>query len=215
MRREKVGCIICAYNEENRIKNVLRVVLSSKSIQEVLVVDDGSLDNTTEVALNCGAGVLVIPKNRGKGAALQKGLQNLKADIYILLDADLLHLKKEHLEALIKPIKNGIDMSVGQTVNNRKRVDLAQKYFSMLNGQRALSKKLVESLPDLSHSRYGVEIVLSNFSDRNGFKTEKVLLAGLSQVLKEEKELGKWKGFLSRLKMYREIIVTIFGIKFS
>jgi glycosyltransferase involved in cell wall biosynthesis len=83
--------IIPAYNEENAIKSVVQCALK---YTDVLVVDDGSNDNTYNLAKNAGAKVIKHEKNKGKGAAIKSGLNealNYDYDILILLDGDGQH----------------------------------------------------------------------------------------------------------------------------
>ncbi len=83
--------LIPAYNEEDAIENVVRCALK---YSDVLVVDDGSTDNTYDLAKNAGAEVIKHEKNMGKGAAIKSGLKNslnVNYDVLIVLDGDGQH----------------------------------------------------------------------------------------------------------------------------
>lgn len=83
--------IIPAYNEVNTIK---KVVMGSLKYSDVLVVDDGSQDGTTDLALKTGARVIKHANNMGKGAAIRTGLNeslNNDYEIMVLIDADCQH----------------------------------------------------------------------------------------------------------------------------
>ena len=88
-------CVIPAFNEENRIGNV--VYKCKKFVDCVIVVDDGSNDNTFDEAKNQGATVLGIKKNKGKGYALRYGCDYACKfyDIVVIIDADLQHLPED------------------------------------------------------------------------------------------------------------------------
>jgi glycosyltransferase involved in cell wall biosynthesis len=109
-----VYCIIPAWNEEKTIENVVRE--AKKKTDEVVVVDDGSLDRTAELASKSGAVVLRHIINRGQGAALETGnsyARNQNAEIVVHFDADGQFLPDE-IPDMIEPIASGrADMVFG------------------------------------------------------------------------------------------------------
>lgn len=99
--------VIAAYHEETRLPQVLDSVLPH--VDEIVVVDDGSMDRTAEVAARSNVWVLRHPLNRGQGAALRTGTKaalELGADIIIHLDADGQH-DPLYIQAVIAPIQAG------------------------------------------------------------------------------------------------------------
>ncbi len=101
----KVTAIIPAYNEELAIGSV--IITTKKNVDHVIVVDDGSTDQTAEIAELAGAEVIKHKKNLGKGAALKTGFDAVKkTDIIVTLDGDGQHNPNE-IPKLIKPIENG------------------------------------------------------------------------------------------------------------
>jgi len=103
----KISCVIPAYNEAKKINLVIEKVLPL--VDELIVVDDCSKDNTYELIKATRAIALRHPINRGQGAALQTGdeyaLTN-GADIVVHFDADD-QFKAEEIPSLIAPIVNG------------------------------------------------------------------------------------------------------------
>ena len=85
----KVAAVVPAHNEEATISEVLMVLLNSKELDEVIVVDDGSTDKTAEVSEATGAKVIRLPKKEGKGNAMREGVKRTKAEIIVFCDADL------------------------------------------------------------------------------------------------------------------------------
>ncbi len=204
--------IVPAYNEAPRIARVLQVILSSPHIEHVVVVDDGSSDQTGEAAEGFPVTLLQWKQNKGKGAALQAGLDHVRdARRYLFLDADLVNLRHEHIEALLAPLEDpAVAMAIGVfRAGSKGHVNLAQRYFSLLNGQMALSRGFVEKLPDLSWSRFGVEILLTRFAQLTQQTVVYPELQGITHVTKEEK-LGIVRGFCYRLQMYRECLYSLF-----
>ena len=102
-----VSVIIPAFNEEKTVAHVVSVVKSLPYIGEVVVVDDGSMDQTSKFAEEAGAKVIYHMKNRGKGAAIKTGFKNSKGDIVVFLDADLKNLTQAQVRNIVDPILNG------------------------------------------------------------------------------------------------------------
>lgn len=101
----KITAILPAYNEELCISSI--ILCSKKYADKVIVVDDGSTDNTAKIAKLAGAEVISHSSNRGKGAALKTGFEAAKeSEIIVTLDSDGQHNPKE-IPKLIAPIING------------------------------------------------------------------------------------------------------------
>ncbi|MGI6318531.1 MAG: glycosyltransferase family 2 protein [Firmicutes bacterium] len=198
--------IIPAYNEEKTIGHVLAVLKNTPLINKIIVVSDGSTDNTVQVAKSYEVEVIELTENRGKGGALKAGLDNNKADVVLFLDADLIGLTPKHVHSLLEPVINDqADMTIGIFDKGRIATDLAQKMAPYLSGQRALKFPLLEQISDLDVARFGVELALNRFMETSGIRVQEVLLHDMSHVMKEEK-FGVWKGMAARMKMYWEII---------
>jgi glycosyltransferase involved in cell wall biosynthesis len=91
-----------AYNEGGRIAAVLSVVANHPLVDEVIVIDDGSTDDTANVAaLFDSVRVIVSERNHGKSGAVIEGLKAAHGTILLLLDADLRGLTHENLTDLI------------------------------------------------------------------------------------------------------------------
>jgi glycosyltransferase involved in cell wall biosynthesis len=202
----EIVTIIPAYNEEKTIGNVLSVLKQVNEIARIIVVSDGSTDETVDVAKSFGVEVVELEENIGKGGAMKAGVERTLADIVLFLDADLIGLTPSHVLSLLKPvIKNEAEMSIGIFEKGRIATDLAQKMAPFLSGQRAIRRALLDQVCDMEIARFGVEVALHHFVENNNIKVKEVLLTDMSHVMKEEK-LGVWKGMAARMKMYWEII---------
>ncbi|MBR6023805.1 MAG: glycosyltransferase [Methanobrevibacter sp.] len=104
---QKVSVIIPAYNEENTVAIVVDVIKKVPCVDEVIVVDDGSSDNTAQEATKAGAIVISHEVNKGKGEALYTGYKNAECDIIAFIDADIHNLTSNKVESMIKPILTG------------------------------------------------------------------------------------------------------------
>ncbi len=196
--------LIPAYNEEKTVGAVVEA--ARRAGFPVVVADDGSRDRTAEVAERAGARVVRLGKNRGKGAAYAAGLKAVKSPYVILLDADLVGLKPEHLRALLAPVAAGrAEMAVGVFRGGRLLTDLGNRLTPQLSGQRALATERLREVPGLAGARYDVELLLTRTAKERGWRVVYLPLSGLSQVMKEEKR-GLLRGLLHRARMYLEVL---------
>ena len=109
----KVMAALPAFNEEKYIGSV--VLRTRQYVDEVIVVDDGSTDQTVSVAELAGATVIRHERNKGYGASIQTILAEAKIrkpDILVLLDADHQH-NPDDIPQLVKPISDGYDLVIG------------------------------------------------------------------------------------------------------
>ncbi len=133
----KIGILIPAFNEELNIGNTLgRIPANISRRMEVVVIDDGSVDNTYEVASSFDVNIIRHPHNRGNGAATKTGLRFCKereCDIAIILDGDGQHDPK-YIHNFIRPI---VEENIDFTIGNRF------KYYYKMNPYKKLCSKLM------------------------------------------------------------------------
>ncbi len=210
----KIAAVLPAYNEETRVRNVVSAVLRAPSIDEVIVVNDGSNDRTADVVRSIpGIDLIDLPLNTGKGGAMTAGAEATDADIIVFLDADLIGLKPEHVEALIAPVRCGrAKMAVGSFRGGRKLTDWAQRITPNITGQRAIRRDIWEQIPNLDHARYGVEMAITRFCHYYRVTTAIVPIPGVTHPMKEEK-LGYVRGLISRAYMYKEIFKILIDLR--
>lgn len=202
--------IIPAKDEEARIGAVLDVVTRAKLPTELIVVCDGCLDRTAEVARRYpDVKVIELPYNRGKGGAMVAGVAATDAPIVAFVDADLTGLKPDHIDMIILPILTGsCEMCVGVFRGGKFWSDTAQRISPYISGQRAMRRSLFDSIPYLDEIRMGVEVTINTFARRQKARVLRVVLRGVSNTFKEKK-MGVIKGTAARTKMYAEIARAI------
>lgn len=203
----RTAAILPAYNEEDRVKGVLAAVCRASLVDEVVVVNDGSTDATAARALEVpGVYLVSLPCNQGKGGAMAAGARFTDADVLLFLDADLIGLQPEHVDALVEPVRSGRAlMAVGRFCGGRKLTDLSQRLAPSISGQRAIAREVFEQIPGIAAVRYGVEMQITRFCRYYRIPTETVQLSGVTHPMKEEK-LGVLRGWASRGRMYSQIL---------
>lgn len=126
-----VTVLLPAYNEEQAIASTVQRIKELHPDFEVLVVDDGSTDNTMQTAMDAGANVWPHPYNIGNGAAIKTGLRCAKGDWVVMMDSDGQH-KPEDIARLLEH-KDRYDMVVGARSQGSKTSlhrDIANKFYN-------------------------------------------------------------------------------------
>lgn len=106
-----LSVVIPAYNEAESVGEVVGRLRQLKPAAEIIVVDDGSTDNTAAIALAAGAKVLRQPYNKGNGAAVKAGIRAAHGDVILMLDADGQH-SADDIDSLLDKIPQ-YDLVVG------------------------------------------------------------------------------------------------------
>ncbi|MCK4489851.1 MAG: glycosyltransferase family 2 protein [Anaerolineales bacterium] len=205
-----VSVIIPAYNEEKWIGTTLSSILESGFPCEVIVVDDGSSDKTSQILKTFGESINVIsqPVNKGKGAALVSGINEASGEIVIFCDAHLLGLNKYHLMTLTLPLVYDLArVTLGQGISAEFSLTSVFSPFLILTGQRAYFKEdLLPLRKDMENLGYGVETFLFNRFPRD--KTVAVMLPGLTHLLKKDTS-SVTDATLEYLREIMEVLETI------
>lgn len=188
----KLVCVSPAFNEERTVASV--VEKASRYVDEVIVVDDGSTDNTRKKALEAGAIVISHPRNLGKGAALKTGFKialERGADVIISIDADGQH-DPDEIPRLISAMERGnFDIVIGsrflgdissmptpRIFSNTITSSFLRLFFGIpvtdsQSGFRAFKRKVIESV-SFSDPRFAAETEILINAKQKGFKIGEV-----------------------------------------
>ncbi len=228
LSEHKITVIIPAYNEARFIGSVV-LKLKQQPI-DILVVDDGSTDDTAEIALAAGAEVISLAPNQGKGAALNAGLAHARQnhpDAIVIIDADGQHLPAE-LAQVVKPIVGKkADITIGSrylentsnTPSHRKyghkllnfitRIFSGVKVSDSQSGYRAFSPRAYQ-LFNFTSAGFSVESEIQFLASEHNLEVLDVPVT--IQYLDKEKR-SAWKqglvvmnGILSLTGQYRPLL---------
>ena len=205
-----ISCVIAAYNEEKGIGTVLQAAVKHPLLKEVIVVDDGSRDRTSEIVAQFPEVKLIRhPVNKGKSASVADGIAAAKGDYICALDADLIGITADSITRLIAPIKEGkADISISLRENCPWFYRPIKLDF--LSGERVYAKKfLAEHLDEVRALRnFGLEVFMNRLIIRQKLRVIIVYLPGVISPLKYSKE-GVWAGLKGDIGMARDILRTV------
>ncbi len=215
----KIVAIIPAYNEEKTIYQVVSEV--KKYVDEVIVIDDGSIDATADLARKAGAFVFSHLINCGQGAALETGRRcalQRKADIVVTFDADGQFLASEIGEVTKPILENKAEVVLGSRFVKSK-VPLFKKfmlygaiYFTRLtsglklsdthNGFRAFSREALEKI-QICHGRMAHASEILDKIARNKIRYSEVPVT----LLYSPRHLKKGQKFFDYLKILFDLFI--------
>jgi len=183
MQNFKVSVILPTYNEAATIGDLVLRIRNLYPDFEVIVINDGSSDNTDEVAKNAGAHVYSHPYNIGNGAAIKSGIRVASGDVLVFMDADGQHDPAD-IAGLLKYMPD-YDMvvgarairdqaSVGRAIGNKLYNWLASyvaKFYiqDLTSGFRAIKSKIAKSFLYLIPNTYSYPTTLTLSVLRSGW----------------------------------------------
>ncbi len=129
-----VTVVLAALNEAPNVGPVVRGCLAHAD--EVLVVDDGSSDDTADVAAAAGARVVQLSQNRGKGVAVRRGAREARGEVLVFMDADGQDDPAD-IPAVLAALHDDVDMVVGSRFLGRFERDAIAPLHAL--GNRALT----------------------------------------------------------------------------
>jgi hypothetical protein len=233
----KTLVIIPAYNEEARITRVVRGIAQHIPHADILIVDDGSVDNTREAALRAGAKVISHPFNLGYGGALQTGYKyalNKEYEIFIQMDGDGQHDPSFMVHLLAVISKGEADIAIGSRFLQTRTIGsedepyrapfmrrLGMRFFGMLSslliqqkvtdptsGYQAMNRKVLEWV---SSDRFPCDYPDADvliMLHRAGFRIREVPVRMFENRDKKSMHSG-WRPLYYIFKMLLSIFVTL------
>lgn len=207
--------LIPAYNEaENLAETILAVQEAVPLPRQIIVVDDGSTDNTFEIAQRLGVEVYRLENNQGKGGALNSVLHKINGDYVLLIDADLGYSAKE-VDKLLEPVAKGIaDVAIAKFPKAKKSglglvktlakfavyLHSGKLYDCILSGQRAMTKEVFDQITPFTFG-YSLEVSSTIKIACLGLKIAEVPVEMTHRVTDRS-----WQGFCHRGKQFWHIL---------
>ncbi|MGZ5475106.1 MAG: glycosyltransferase family 2 protein [Thermoanaerobaculia bacterium] len=209
-----ITAIIAAYNEEKTIGDVLRALTRNPLINEVIVVSDGSTDDTVLISRGFDVRTIALRENRGKGFAMRVGVDYASNDILFFVDGDMCNVTERTIESLILPVlRDECEMNTG--VRHRGPVldffHLKMQCGPVLSGIRVMRREVFERVPPQYQERFKIEAALNCFCSRAGFRQQHTIIYDLRHVTKESKR-GLADGLAARWDMSREVFLLLFDL---
>jgi glycosyltransferase involved in cell wall biosynthesis len=208
---QKISCVICAYNEEHRIRTILSAVVDHPLLAEVIVVNDGSTDETHALLTSYGDKITLIsyPDNRGKTHALTLGIAAATGDLLMTLDADLKGITSAHISALAEPVLTGrAEVSLSLRANSLSVYRMLGIDF--VSGERVIPRILVAGLIDRMRKlpRFGCESFINRQIIKKRLSISIVHWENVFNVRMYEK-IGWRRGFQAEAGMIIDVFTVL------
>jgi glycosyltransferase involved in cell wall biosynthesis len=210
----RITCIVCAFNEGPRIGAVLEVAAAHPLVAEVIVVDDGSTDDTAAVvSRHPRVRLLTHARNRGKSQAIATGVAAARHDLLMLLDADLKGLRAQDLDALALPVLSG-RAAVSMSLRRNSLAIFRWAGIDFVSGERVVDRRLLADVLHEIHAlpRFGIEVFMNKRIIAARLPVAVANWRDVTQSRKTEK-LGWWRGTLAEWRMVFDLMDAVYPLE--
>lgn len=222
-----LSVVVPVYNEVSTLENILAQIRAVPIRKEILLIDDGSTDGTRELLEKLEGDdlkILLHEKNRGKGAAVRTGFQNVSGNIVLIQDADL-EYDPVHYPELIRPILTGeADVVYGSrfltdgphrvlyfwhSVANRMLTTISNMFTDlnltdMETCYKVFRRKVVDDIvPTLKQNRFGIEPEMTAKVARRKYRIYEIGITYHGRTYEEGKKIGLKDAFQALWCIFR------------
>ncbi|HZT66641.1 MAG TPA: glycosyltransferase [Acidimicrobiales bacterium] len=199
--RPVIDAVIPARNEEPTVASVVEACLACRYVRQVVVVDDGSTDDTATRAAAAGAKVvrrgpladgsggpsLAFERSQGsKAHAMEAGVEASDAEAILFVDADLIGLTAAHLDAICQPYVEGrAVMSLG-TFDYRWLNPLVVR-LPPTTGERIVPRWVFNAVPPSKRDGYTIEVMINEVIAEGRCSTTARVMKGVTHRTKRQK----------------------------
>lgn len=209
-KNSTISLIVPCYNEAPRIAKVLKPALKSKYLDEIIVIDDASTDNSVAVVIDFDGKVKLIRQknNLGKAGAVFKGIKRSQSELIFLADADLSGLRPKHIDESIEQVVDlGLDMLLVpvEVPSIIKGITNFVGWNTLLTGQRIIRRKKILSYIKYRSLGFGLEMYINRLAEAYNWKTDVILWKRFPQTPTKMKKYGLLRGLRGDFNMLSNI----------
>lgn len=198
--------VIPARDEAGTVAANVTAALRCRWVREVIVVDDGSTDATSELAAAAGAKVVRLEGSGGsKAHALAAGVAATDADLLLFADADCTGLTGAHLDAIAEPVASGRALLSIGTFDYGRFWNAQLLRWPPLSGERCLPRWVFEAIPPWKLDGYTIEIRINEVACAAGLPIVTRTMRGVHHRTKRDK-FGVGEGARRTWWMFRDLV---------
>lgn len=210
----RAACVVPAMNEAPTIGPVLVALCEADCLDKVIVVSDGSSDETCAIARSFGCVTAIcLDRNRGKGEAIREGLRHTDAGAVMLADADLFGLRPDHIRALVGAVADG---PFGQSCGLHDKGDpllneLTMQWHALtgfiITGERCVRRELLDRIPPSLFTGFAIEVAINASVVASGMPLYLTMMDNVTFRAKEAK-VGIEKAREQYAKMFAQVLAA-------
>lgn len=211
-RAPTIDVVVPARNEGRTVADVVLACGGCSYAREVIVVDDGSTDDTAAQGAAAGARVVRRQPGGSKAHAMAAGVRASDADAILFVDADLIGLRSHHLDEICRPFVEGrAVMSIG-TFDYGLWNPLVLR-LPPTTGERVIPRWVFDAVPPAKLDGYTIEVMINEVIAEGRLPTVARVMNGVFHRTKREK-FGPIEGWRRTWRMFWQLVGLVRVVRF-